>query len=281
MKLTYEQVCKMNKIQIDIFKAFIAVCEKLNLRYYMVHGSLLGAYTRGSFYPYDDDIDVAMPRKDYDVLMEKGNQYIQEGYFIQSCQTEKEFPLVFGKVRDNNTAFVQTAFKGLNVNKGVYIDLFPIDFYPNNTIQKILIRVREYLLSARISTKIHYEEEQPLWRTICRMISILLAPSWGKAVKTRSRLYAGCQPTEKIIIIGAKPSERGIPAKWFTESIEVPFEGLTVKCPKCSDQYLQHIYGDYKNYDPVHEYENEDGTLTVSAYIFDLEKSYLNYKNIG
>ena len=278
MKLTYEQVSRMNKIQIDIFKAFITVCEKLNLHYYMVHGSLLGAYTRGSFYPYDDDIDVAMPRKDYDILMEKGQQYIQEGYFIQSCQTEKEFPLAFGKVRDNNTAFVQNAFKGLNVNKGVYIDVFPIDFYPNNKIQKIFIRTREFLLSARISTRIHYDEKQPLWRIISRAISIFLAPSWEKAVKTRSRLYAGVQPTENIIIIGAKPSERGIPAKWFEDSVNVPFEGLSVKCPICSDQYLKHIYGDYKNYDPVHEYENEDGTLTVSAYIFDLENSYLNYK---
>ena len=277
MDLTHEQICRMNRIQIDILKAFIAVCEELDLRYYMVHGSLLGAYTRGSFCPYDDDIDVAMPRKDYDILMEKGPDYIQEGYFIQSCQTEKEFPLAFGKIRKNNTAFIQTALKGLKINKGVYIDVFPIDFYPKGKMRKMWIRTQEFLLSARISTRIYYDKKQPLWRKLSRIISIPFAPSWEQAVKKRAGLYTGIHPTEQIIIIGAKPCERGIPAEWFAESITVPFEGLYVNCPKCSDDYLKHIYGDYKNYDPVHEYMNSDGTLTVSAYIFDLEKSYLEY----
>ena len=83
MKLTYEQVRAMNDIQLDILREFIAICNKLDLQYFMVHGSLLGALTRGAFYPYDDDIDIARPRKDYNTLMEKGPNLISNEYFIQ------------------------------------------------------------------------------------------------------------------------------------------------------------------------------------------------------
>lgn len=279
MRLSYEQVRAMNDIQINILKEFIRLCEKLNLKYFLIHGSLLGAYTRGSFCPYDDDIDIAMPREDYDSLMEKGPDLITDGYFIQSCQTEQEFPLAFGKIRDSNTTFIQTSLKDLNVNMGIYIDIFPIDFYPAHRLSELMIRVREIVLSTRISVRIHYDEEQPLWKKVCRAVSFIFSPSWKKAVEKRAVLFTAIKPTKRIIIVGAKPSERGIPQEWFSDTIEIPFEGVLVNCPKCSDQYLTHIYGDYKSYNPVQKYLNDDGSLTVSAYLFDLEKSYKEYRN--
>ena len=276
MKLTYEQVQAMNSIQTRILKAFIDVCNKLGLNYYLVHGSLLGAYTRGSFYPYDDDIDIAMPRKDYDIFIEKGQKYIADGLFIQSYQTDKEFPLSFGKIRDSNTTFVQTVLKKLNVHMGIYIDIFPIDYYPNNILLELYVRLKERILSARISTRLYYENKESVWRKICKMISVVLLPSWYKAVRKRANLYTSIKPTAKIVIVGAKPSERGIPKEWFSEAKPMQFEDTIVMCPKGSDEYLKHIYGDYKAYNPVHEYMNEDGTLTVSAQFFDLHKSYKN-----
>ena len=69
MNLTLEKMNSINKVQLDIFKTFVKVCEVLNLKYYMVHGSLLGAVRYNGFFPFDDDIDVAMPRRDYELLI--------------------------------------------------------------------------------------------------------------------------------------------------------------------------------------------------------------------
>lgn len=61
----------LQKVQLDIFKEFIRVCNLLNLRYFLVEGSMLGAKRHNGFIPWDDDIDVAMPRKDYEIFLEK------------------------------------------------------------------------------------------------------------------------------------------------------------------------------------------------------------------
>ncbi len=278
MKLTYNQVREMNDVQIDILKVFIRVCDSLNLKYYMVHGSLLGAYTRGSFFPFDDDIDVAMSRKDYDILMREGNNHIANGYFVQSCITEPEFPLPFGKIRKIDTAFIQPMFKNLNVNMGMFIDVFPIDNYPKEPFKVKIITLKEAVLRAKISTRLYYGNRQPVWRKISRYVATVITPSWEKAVKKRAKLYRDIIGNGGAIVIGGKPNERGIPWEWFGKGNTVTFEGILVSIPSNTDAYLTHIYGDYRNYNPVHKYMNEDGTLTVSADIVDAHKSYLSYR---
>ena len=92
---------KAKHLQIDILKDFISLCRKLNLRYFVVHGTLLGALRYNGFFPMDDDIDVAMPREDYDLFIQKGQKYLPEDLFIQSVESEKEYPLAFSKIRKN------------------------------------------------------------------------------------------------------------------------------------------------------------------------------------
>ena len=215
MQLTYEQVIEMNAVQLEIFRAFVEVCEKLNLTYYMVHGSLLGSVIHKGFFPFDDDIDVAMFRKDYDILMSKGQEYLPKGLFLQSCCTQTEFPLPFGKIRKSETAFVQPMFKNLNINMGIYIDIFPIDYYPDNSIKKLLLRCKEAIYSARISTRLFYDNKQPIWKRLIARISIFLVPSWEKAVRKRASLYAVMPRSRYVIVVGGKIDERGIPIKWF------------------------------------------------------------------
>ena len=78
MKMTQQEVREMNDIQINIFKEFVNICSSLGLTYYMIHGSLLGAVKLQGFFPYDDDIDVAMPRKDYDKLIKNASDFFPD-----------------------------------------------------------------------------------------------------------------------------------------------------------------------------------------------------------
>ena len=244
----------------------------------MVHGSLLGAYRHNAFCPFDDDIDVAMPRKDYRVFLEKGSLCMPVDYFIQSCQTEKDCPMTISKLRDTRTTFIQPLYRNLGLNMGMYIDIFPIDYYPENKLKARYLWIKERVLSARISTRLYYEESQPIWRKISRIIATMLYPSWEKAVKIRDELYANLSPSSLVIVVGGKASERGIPASWFSEGAECCFENIPTICPKKTDSYLKCIYGsDYESYNPVQKNMNEDGTLSVVADIVDPKKSYLDY----
>lgn len=278
MYMTFEEVKEMNAIQLDIFKEFINACEKLGLHYYMIHGSLLGALRYNGFFPFDDDIDVAMPRRDYEILLKKGQQLLTDHLFIQSCITEDEYPLAFAKIRNSNTAFIQPVLNELDVNKGIYIDIFPLDYYPSSIWKQRYLRAKELVLSSRINNRMIYDEKQPLWKRIIRKVSIILCPSWKKAVIKRSGLYSHMPKSSKVITIGGKGKERGIPVKWFSGGRMLQFEGIDVRCPAELEEYLTCIYGDYKHFNPAGKYMNEDNCVNVSADIVSTTKSYKEFE---
>ena len=95
----------LQKCQLDLLKAFVAVCEKHNLRYFLVAGSCLGAVRHQGFIPWDDDIDVGMPREDYDKYIELQKEYEGTKYFIQTYKTDPHYLYNFAKVYMYNAKY--------------------------------------------------------------------------------------------------------------------------------------------------------------------------------
>ena len=81
MELTPQQTQRVKQIELDIFKHFIDICDKLSLKYYVLGGTMLGAARHSGFIPWDDDIDVGMLRKDYEVFIKEAQKYLPEYYF--------------------------------------------------------------------------------------------------------------------------------------------------------------------------------------------------------
>lgn len=281
MNVTGEQIREINSVQLEIFKEFVKVCDKLKLTYYMVHGSLLGAIKYNGFFPFDDDIDVAMPRCDYNRLIKEAPSLLPKHLFLQSHLTERQYPLSFAKLRNTNTAFIQSLVKNLGINCGIYIDIFPIDNYPNSSITKRYIEIADWFYKVRISERLRYEDKQPLWKILIRKCTVLLYPDWEKAVKARAELYDRIPNTGLVVLTGGKVSEKGIPNEWFSGGIKCRFEGMYINCPSMYPEYLACIYGDYDNYNPAEKYMNEDGTVVVSAEIIDCKNSYKDLEHVN
>ena len=117
--------------ELEILKQFIFVCDSLSLKYFLVCGSALGAVKYGGFIPWDDDIDVAMPREDYDVFVERANTLFPPNIFLQTYKTDTKYPHIYCKLRDSNTAYIEKSAAALEINHGVFIDIFPLDGYPS------------------------------------------------------------------------------------------------------------------------------------------------------
>ena len=117
----------LQKKELELFKAFARVCEKHGLRYFLVGGSALGAIRHKGFIPWDDDIDVGMPRKDYDKFMELQSEFEGTPYFIQNYKTDPCYVYNYGKLRDSSTTFIEYTYKNHRINHGVWVDIFPID----------------------------------------------------------------------------------------------------------------------------------------------------------
>ena len=122
----------LQKIEFDMLKEFVNICDTLGLKYYLVCGSALGAVKYKGFIPWDDDLDVALMRSDYVMFCEEAPKFLPEQLFLQTYISDSKYPFLYGKLRNKNTAFIETGVDCLNINHGVYIDIFPIDGYPIN-----------------------------------------------------------------------------------------------------------------------------------------------------
>ena len=124
----------VHKHILKIAKAVDEVCKTHNLRYYIWAGTMIGAIRHKGFIPWDDDLDIAMPRADYNLLVEHAAEWLPEPYEMVCTETDSEYPLPFGKIQDASTTLIERMH--LRYLGGIYIDVFPIDGAPEGWLKR-------------------------------------------------------------------------------------------------------------------------------------------------
>lgn len=116
---------KLHLTLLEILDEIVRVCEENNLRYYLWAGSLLGAVRHQGFIPWDDDMDIAMPRKDYELFCEIYRKKNDTAYKLEDVVSDPHYWLGYAKLCKKNTSFVEPFGKGTDV--GIFVDIFPLD----------------------------------------------------------------------------------------------------------------------------------------------------------
>ena len=129
---TKEQLKKLQEIEMDNLKEFIRVCEFLGLEWFVYGGTLLGVEKYQGLIPWDDDIDVALPRESYDRFVNEAVDVLGKDYFIQSPYNCKDSPFPYTKLRKRGTKYVEYVNRNINIETGVYIDIYPVDKIPDD-----------------------------------------------------------------------------------------------------------------------------------------------------
>ena len=272
--LTEEQENKLKSIQLLMLKEFIRVCEKLNLKYFIIAGTLIGAVRHKGFIPWDDDIDVAMKREDYEIFIRKAQKEFSERYFVQTFHSEPDVPFNFCKIRDNETTFVEYSMKNIKINHGVGLDVFPLDYVPETDKDLRKFYLKKRILSNNIA-KIYTIPNINLKYKIKNFArkSLFLFFPYRKAVLKRDILYRSVKNSDYIAnFCGIYGQKEICPKWWFDETIELEFEGIKVKAPKQYDLMLRQIYGDYMQLPPM-----EKRKAHHYAYLIDLERNFKDY----
>lgn len=123
-------VAGAQKIMLEILKIVHNICKENNITYFLDGGTLLGAIRHGGFIPWDDDVDISMPRKDYEKFLCIAPNYLPEDLLLQTSETEPGYDQPFAKIRKKGTLLLEFNETGKeNYNHGIFIDIFPFDYY--------------------------------------------------------------------------------------------------------------------------------------------------------
>lgn len=110
---------------LGIMKAVDKVCREHNLTYYMIAGTLLGAVRHRGFIPWDDDADIALPRRDYEILISHADEWLPKHYRLVNSSTDKKYPYPFARIHDTRTTY--KPYRDFGYVGGVPLDIFPLD----------------------------------------------------------------------------------------------------------------------------------------------------------
>lgn len=235
--------------ELEILLEFQRVCEKLGLRYYLTAGTLLGAVRHGGFIPWDDDIDVAMPRADYDRLAQEGSGHFDSRYIYQEYRTEPNFPYYFAKLRKGGTRAEEPILRAIEMEQGYYIDIFPLDRCPDGDRRATLlfkgIELLDCTVLARVSPEFVCGYRKPCVRLLWALLRHL--PNRGLfTLREWLRKLLGLGGGRLCTVGGhhGYPRETYRP-EWFARSAEMEFEGHPFPVPIGRDALLKNMYGDY------------------------------------
>ncbi len=123
---------KLQNTELDILCEVDRVCKKNNINYFIMYGTLLGAVRHEGFIPWDDDIDIAMPREDYERFLDIIGSELKDKYILDFVTVNKDYYLPFAKIKNKNTLFQEKNAVNYKGNKGIWIDIFPYDDYKTN-----------------------------------------------------------------------------------------------------------------------------------------------------
>lgn len=262
---------KIWAVEIDLLLELDRICKKHNLRYFLMYGSLLGAIRHKGFIPWDDDLDVAMPREDYEKLIKIAPKEMTSPYFFQIPETDNGYYYTFAKIRNSNTAAIIPLFKEQGFNMGILLDIFPLDLCDLNTVEENFKMIQKL---TRYNT------------TFMRMKSPNLSDEDRKRVEDypggdpyeryeeiqRIAQMANIQKHEKCInavFTGYSYDKQMYNCSDFEETVYMEFEKFLFPVPIGYKNILETTYGNYMCFPPV-----EKRGVWHSDYIIDPDISY-------
>lgn len=259
-------------VELDLLRVFLDYCTQHQLRCWVEGGTLLGAVRHKGFIPWDDDIDVAMLREDYDRMCKIGNDGISAPYFLQTAWSDTDYYRGHAQFRRSDTAAIRPSDCFQPFNQGIFIDIFPLDAAPddrqlvhehckrfNKRLKLLKAKNTHCLVSGRLTLifrklKARYLVKKNGW---CHYYQ--LAEDEMRALAAHPHTHVA-----ELTTLGEK-------IRWdkriFNETVMLPFEDMMVPAPKDYDAFLRSSFG--PNYMTPIQAPSMHGSV-----VFDTTRSY-------
>lgn len=263
---------QVHKLTLSLAKVFIALCEKHGLRYYFIGGSVIGILRHGGFIPWDDDIDIGMPRRDYDRLLEILKTDMPEGYGICNRHTDKNWHFNLSQFIDLESRILihltETPRKA-----HVWLDIFPLDGLPTGNLRRWLhvknILMKRYLVQiAHIDTQVDAHRKRPFVERLvlgfCKIIPVGKLIRTNKVLDRMENLLRRYDYDESIYVgnmLGRQRAREVVLRAQFGTPVQKKFEDILVNIPEKYHELQTHFYGDYMAMPPEEKRESHHVTI--------------------
>ena len=238
---------ELKAIQLDLLRKTADFCETNGIRYYLCGGTLIGAIRHQGYIPWDDDIDISMPRPDYDKFVKLFNK--PENYYqVIDMSNNKKYGFPFAKVHDTRTLIDELQYA--KDQFGAYIDIFPIDGVGEDKQVYNILKLRKIL---------HTKKANYFQRTLTKKIintfgKIILLPisvhQILKLMDKEARRFPFGSTSKAGVIINPYGTREIVDLSVFEKGIPKKFEDRDYMVPVGFDKWLRSIYGDYMQFPP-------------------------------
>ncbi len=252
----------LHQVDLDIVKEVVNICERYGFKYFMLGGTMLGAIRHKGFIPWDDDIDLGMPRKDYDRFLDVAPKELSSHLKLVNYRTDSEYHYYITRILDTDTKVVEERIGNENKYTNASIDIFPIDGTPNNNLLRKIYYFR--VLYHRALMSLCYKDSIDRKRPRSKAEKMLLWIMERIPIEKMTTPYKQKEKIDKLLrkqkiegakyignIMGAYRTREIVPSKFYGEGKMYPFEDIELRGMDMYDEYLTFTYGDYMQLPPV------------------------------
>ena len=280
----YEVSARMKRLwalELEMVEKFVSVCEEYGLKYWMMGGTLLGAVRHKGFIPWDNDIDLAMPRKDFNKLLEIGPEVFTKPLFFQTPVTERsKYYSNFVKIRNENGTAASRDDYETGINCGVFIDIFCLDEIPDSRVNRKLYfrqlseiaKMSRFALGKKLKGGLINKAKHSLQKAVYSLMKKPNAAELFNLYQRKAGRFARAKK-ERVahLAFGYHPYFIWNRKDW-EEVVKMPFEYLELSAPKEYDAVLRQQYGNYMQIPEdksTHDYIDFDPDIPYISYFGD------------
>ena len=267
-RVTEEQK-HLNAVYLDLIREFDRLCRKNGLTWWLIFGGLIGAVRHKGFIPWDDDIDIGMPRKDFDRLQMMTNEQFgaEEPYFLQNAATQPDRATILIRLRRSDTTNIRDVDwehirkrGGTNENLGISLAVFPLDNYPKYEWE---FRLQKWFFDLSFEILDHAQnDDRGIRHAISCGILRLVGRRRFNIIRHTYRLSKTNRSGKVHIFHTFYPGfDTHYRAEVFADTVFLPFEDITVPVPVGYDEMSRVTYGNYMEFPPPEKRKLEHGGL--------------------